>query len=149
MNGETQPVELKPNVEPLEGRIVSGNVEITVAMSTARQMRLTGIIFSDEGVPEIMKRVNQMQEVCDLQQIRMDIVAKEAQKAQHAYALQATKDQMAALLDKQASGKTLTGAEKTALRNIDTALAKGKENLASFDAAIKAAKEKLNGAAAA
>jgi hypothetical protein len=139
--------DLKPNLEPLEGRIVSGNYELSCALSTARQLRITGIIFSDENVNAVMQRVNNAQDVLDLQQVRMDIVAKEAQKAQQAYALEAAKDQMAQLLDKQKKGRKLTSAEQTQLRNMDTALVKGKEILASYDAAIGAAREKLNGAA--
>lgn len=140
-------METKPNIEPLEGRIVTGNYEVTCALSTARQFRITGIVFSDDDVAAISKRVAEAQEVCDLQQIRMDIIGKEAQKAQHVYALQAAQEQAAEMLDLQKKGKTLTGAQKMSLRNHDQQMAKSKEIIASFDAAIKAGRAKLNGTA--
>ena len=134
-----------PNAD--SGRAISGNFELTCALSTARQFRVTGYLFTDDTVEDILKRVAVAQDVCDLQGIRMDIVAKEAQISQHAVAMESAQEHVASLLDLQKKGKTLTGAQKVQVNNLDAQLAAGKAAIDSLRAAVKAGRQRLNGSA--
>ena len=128
-------------------KLVVANFQINCDLSTARKFTVTGYIFSSDSPKDIRDRINAFQDVCDEQGIRMDIVAKEAQKAQHVVMLQQHQELVADLVNKRKSGKTLTGTEKQAIQNLDATLLKGREMIESLDAAIAAARKRLNGAA--
>jgi len=128
-------------------KLVVANFQINCDLSTARKFTVTGYIFDSDTPKDIRQRINAFQDVCDEQGIRMDIVAKEAQKAQHVVMLQQHQELVADLVDKRKAGKTLTGQEKQAINNLDATLLKGREMIESLEAAIAAARKRLNGAA--
>jgi hypothetical protein len=129
------------------GRAISGQFELSSPLSTARTFRITGYLFTDDTLEDILKRVAVAQEVVDVQQIRMDIIAKEAEMAQTMAVIAGHQEQAAKMMEKRNKGKKLTSQEQLVITNLDATLTGGQQRLESLQAAVKAAKAKLNGAA--
>ena len=83
-----------------------------------------------------------------MQGIRMDIVAKEAQIAQHVVAMEQHQEAVAGLLERKKKGLTLTSQQKVQVDNLASTLHQGQQFIEGLQAAIKAARAKLNGSGA-
>ena len=139
---------MKPVDKPVdEARTATGSFECAVNLSERRTLRVTGYTYSDDTMEEINARVDAMQDVLDRQLIRADLVAKEAQITQFTQNLEHIQESFQGLLALQQSGKKLTSQQKLQIDSFDTNVKNNMKQIESLRAAIKAGKQKINGAA--
>ena len=124
-------------------RTLSGNREITLNLTQARGIKVTGYIYSDDTPDEINKRIDTFQRCLDRQAVAVDIVTKEAQIEAHQAGLENGAQHYQNLIsEKQAKGK-LNSQQKAQLERYDADVRGVQLQISSLQSAIARAKAKL------
>lgn len=128
-------------------RTLSGNFEVALNLTTARQIRMTGYVYSDDTAKDINERIDRFQDALDRQVVRYDIVMKEAEIATAEASIEQLADHHAELMSLEKGTKKLTSQQRMQLTQYEASVRRWKNQKESAEAAIEAARHKLNGAA--
>lgn len=127
--------------------ILAGTFEVSLTLSTTRSMKINGYIFAGETVEQLNARITSMQEVVEHQAIRADVINKEAQKDAMVQSLELGVEHIKDLAEKKKANVKLNTQQRLSLDRSETDIRNVQSQIASLDAAIKAGRAKLNGAA--
>jgi hypothetical protein len=132
-----------------DDRKIVGNFDVTLNLTDKRGIKMTGYVYSDDTPEEVNARVDSFQDVLDRQMVRCDMLNKEAEVASSTVGLENYREHMQGLVDLQKTGKKLTSQDKAMIAKYDLESRSWIKRIQSAQAAIEAAKRKLNGAASA
>lgn len=120
---------------------VMGNFTIQANMPNGKNLTISGYLLEGESKESLDERLDLLQDVTDRQRTRAEIPELEIKRDRILEALGQMKDVLVSLEVKQAGGKKLTSQETLMLNNMNTSIAKGKDDLEKGNAAIAAAKQ--------
>ena len=125
-----------------EGRIALGNFNLNAQLPNQRTVSVAGYIYSDDDKKSLDARLDLYQEVIERQRIRCEIPELEAKRDQMLKGMEQARVILADLEERQKKGENLSSQERLNIRNMQTNIAKVKEELDKGDAAIVEAKRK-------
>jgi hypothetical protein len=128
-------------------QLVEGDVTVTSILSDKRQINIRTHLYVGEDQAVRNFRVDAMMDIVDRQLVRSDIIAKQAEIAQHDASETALAEHFADVLAKQQADQRLTSTEKQTLADFEKKKQWLRDRRDSAQAAIAAANHKLNGSA--
>jgi len=121
---------------------VTGNFSITATLPQGKQITMSGYMYDRESIEAVNGRLDLMMEAMERQRQRAEVPELELKRDHLIRQLEAMRDHLKDLLNKQENGKTLTKQEKTNLENMYTSIAKCQADIDKGQVAIDEQKRK-------
>lgn len=130
-----------------EEKFIDGQFKITMLLTKERSIEASFNVSTSDTAETLNAKIDKYQDAITRQFVRLDLVSKEAQVEQAKQSLEDLVEQYDGLKTLKAEGGHLASTKKQQMANHEQTLKAIRKNIASLQSAIKAGRDKLNGAA--